>query len=418
MKKSLLFIFIWMAKISAAQYCWQFRSGYLQPRRAISAPGITDYNNFPCVHNHVPYSETIQIYFPTEYFYLNYNITADSIATSTLSPTCPVASAGSVIRHYIYIYGRGRELVAKISGTANEQPGAYQLNIYGRVFTPYGVLPGTLDNIGFQFFLNVVGQNDTCTPVNVQSLHTACATPTVDTACHFSLMMATSPTVTGCQFDSTSLIITQPTGTGYQYEFAIFSNGITDTIFPFGFRIDSSSATATVYNTDAGAFVSVKDSNGCTAGTIIDISPRSGPIHAPTICYATADSNSANGNSLTLVFERDNWFNNIATYTIYRQDYGNGTIHTVGVIPANDPGYITDTLPVAAIDSAAGPGSGETTYTLTCQTACSDTLSGGTYSPFILGVDTNPGGYPNVYWVNSNPINYNEISVFSRYSGR
>jgi len=415
MKRSLLFLFVWMVKISAAQYCGTSGPD-ICTTGGLSAPGITDYTTFPCVHNNVPYTGTIQIYFPTNYVYASYNIIADSITLDSIT-NLPCGLCWQC-NSPTFTYAGGGQACIQISGTANEKPGAYQLSMYGRVFTPFGVFPGTLDNIGFQFFLNVVGQNDTCAPINIQSLHTACATPSTDTACHFAILVNSDLTNPACQFDSATLMITQPTGSGYQYEFAILSV-LSDSLFPFSYRVDSGTTSALIYNTDITAFVSATDSSGCTSGAIIDISPLAGPVHAPTICYATADSSATNSNSITVVFERDDWFNNITNYTVHRQDDSYGDMTLIGSIPANDPGYIIDTMPLSLshIDSIGGTGTGTNTYSLTCQTACGDTLTGGTYVPFILGVDTNPGGYPSVYWINSTPINYDEITIFSRYPG-
>ena len=403
MKRVLVLILIFASCInfSMGQSCGYSGNGLCSPNNSLTSFGITDYRTFPCVKDSVSYSEVLQVYFPTSIQEFGTTVTIQSVTIDSIV-NLPCGLCWACNDSTLTYLGGGKACVL-ISGTSNEAHGTYQLGIYGHASTSLGVLSGNLDQLGFQFFMNVVGQNDTCGAVDIMNLHTACVGVLPNASCNFYFNL-NSRGINNCSFDSVIISVDQ-TSTAYSAFFWSADN--IDSFFTGQNRTGDSSS-FTIYKRDADFSLFVADSSGCYKGVMLLNTPSSGPLAAPQICYATTDSSQPNS-IVKFLFERDDYFHNVARYTLCRQDTPSqlSPLLLVGYSPSS-VGYIIDSMPVS---------SGFNTYSIFAVTTCGDsvTLVDNNYVRSVLTVDTSLGlGYPHLSWTNSSPLNYDKIYVFSR----
>ena len=413
----LLVLLLLSAKFSFSQYCGNAGSNICSANNTFTSPGISDYTTFPCVHNSTPYSEVVQVLFPDSVFQFGMWIRVDTIVIDSIT-NLPCGLCWSCDNSTFTYQGSSRACLL-ISGTANDVIGAYQINMYGTAHTALGNFSGSLENLGFQFFLNVVLQNAPCSAINILNLNVACSQsqpPHVN--CNFTVQLSSSNPVTNCHFDSTTLTVVQPSGPGYKYDWVIFPDSFN--IFPPNI-IQDSGQSIQVIGTNGLTSLSILDTaTGCSASPSLGFSSTSGFYHIPYICYATCDSSQTQNKGITLVFEKDDWFNNIANYSIYRQDslYQSPFLR-IGGIAATAPGEIVDTFPRVTGNTTLNGASFYTNiYAIGAVTTCGDQDMNYTwFRPSVLTVDTLLGGLPLLIWNNSNPLTYSGVYIFSRYPG-
>ncbi len=418
MKIRLLFVLMVLTvKVSLAQYCGTSGANICSANNTFTSPGITDYTTFPCVHNSTPYSQVVQVLFPDSVFQFGLWIPVDTIVIDSIT-NLPCGLCWSC-DNSTFTYMGGSRACLLLSGTANDVAGAYQINMYGTAHTALGNFSGSLENLGFQFFLNVVAQNAPCSPINILNLNKACSqTLPAPVNCNFTVQLSSSNPVTNCHFDSTTLTVVQPTGPGYKYYWTVFPDSIN--IFPPNI-IEDSGQTFQIIGTSGQPSLEIFDSiTGCSTIPPLDFTSTSGFFHVPSVCYATCDSSLTQNNGITLVFEKDDWFNNIANYTLYRQDsLGQNYLLTVGQIAGAATGKIIDTFSrVTGNSTLNGAPFYTDIYTLGAVTTCGDAASNyDGFTPSILTVDTMVGGLPLLVWNNSVPLTYSGVYIFSRYPG-
>src|ERR1019366_435082 len=122
MKKYLLFIALLYANISFAQYCGNAGPAICSTNNSLSAPGITAYTTFPCVHDSVPYDEVIQVFFPDSVLQFGLNIAISSIHIDSIT-NLPCGLCWSC-DNSSFTYGGGTKACVRVSGTTNDVHGA------------------------------------------------------------------------------------------------------------------------------------------------------------------------------------------------------------------------------------------------------------------------------------------------------
>ncbi|MCW3128412.1 MAG: hypothetical protein JWO03_4070 [Bacteroidetes bacterium] len=401
MRKNVLFLLLLaVVKLTSAQYCGTSNSSICSPTSTLTTFGMSDYNTFPCVHDSVAYSEVIEVYIPDTIVQFGQHVTVYSvILDSIVGLPCGLCWS---CNDPAFTYAGGSRGCIRISGTTNDVNGAYQIGIYGRAVTNLGTFPGNFDAIGFQFFLNVVGQHDNCAPIDILNLHTPCQGPPADSICHYHVNLASTP-ISTCPYTSTTISVTNLSAPNYHFYWRAI-----DSTF-FNPRIDSVASVFTVYRSDIFLTLSVTDSLGCRQNINL-ANTDGGPIASPTICYATTDSGQASG-TVKIMFERDNFFNNVASYQIFRADTQWQTSQYLVGASSGSVGYVIDSFPVSQ---------GINSYSISVIPSCVVTfqgVGGNQYIRSVLSVDTfGSGGYPAVHWTNSDPMNYDQIYIYSKGS--
>ncbi|HLP51172.1 MAG TPA: T9SS type A sorting domain-containing protein [Chitinophagales bacterium] len=373
----------------------------------MTVPGISDYNSFPCVKNTVPYDEVVQVLFPDSVSQFGFNVTVLNVRIDSITNLpcglCWQCDNASLT------YAGGTKACIKISGTPTDVEGAYQIKMYGTASTSFGPLAGSLETLGFQFFLNVVGATDACTPVNIQQLKTSCQvvdTSTTAHQCDLDIQLSSSTPVTNCNFDSAVITVAHPTGAGYKVYWESMD------FLTFTMTVDSVNSSLTVKPGSTFYSVTVRDSSGCVDHESI-LTSNAGPANTPRICYATYDS-TGNDNSLTLLYQKDDWFNNMATYKVYHQTLANTSGVLLATIPAANDGYVVDPSPLTFSELNSNV---VNTYSMQSTTICGDELGSSLFRPNVLSTTTTGAGYPMLVWTKSEPIVYDATYIFSRHVG-
>lgn len=396
MKKILLALFILTVHFSFSQYCGTSGPGICTPG-GLTAPGITNYQTFPCVKQGQAFNEVIQVFFPDTASQLGLSIPVSSIRIDSIT-NLPCGLCWEC-DNSTFTYAGGTQACIKISGTTTDVVGTYQLKMYGTAVTAFGAFPGSLEVLGYQFFLNVVPAASNCAPVNIMDLNVACSGTPVEPACNFDVQLSASYFGAACNYDSAAITIVSPLGNGYKFYWSkIDWNAGTITV---------DSVNTTIVAVGEAPYLSIVDSNGCYKSVDLTYSPSIGAIHLPTICYSTYDT-SATGmdNSLQVVFQRDDWFGTMSTYNLYGQITENGTPVLVASIPANAEGRIVDTNPAAYLYGLGG--------TSICGAGIQPQIPL-TYQPAQLYVGDGFGnGYPLLSWNHSVPITYDAVYIYSR----
>ena len=403
--------------VSFSQYCGNAGTNICSTNNQLTGPGISDYTTFPCVHNNTGYSQVVQVYFPDSVLQFGMWIPVTSITIDSIT-NLPCGLCWSC-DNSSFVYAGGSKACLLISGTANDVVGAYQINMYGTAVTGFGPFSGSLENLGFQFFLNVVGHNDSCSPINILSLHTSCSqSQPLSVNCNFNVQLSSSNPVSNCHFDSTTLTVVQPSGPGFKYYWEIFPD--TFSTFPT-IIVDSGQSQSVIDNNLGFVNLTIVDSTtGCSFTPQLSFSNTSGFVHSPAVCYATCDSSQAENKGITLVFQKDDWFNNVSDYVLYRQDsLYQSNLLTVGQIPSIAAGMINDTFPrITGNTYLNNVPFYMDYYTLGSVTTCGENMYNSQgFTPSILAVDTMSGGLPQLLWNNSRPLTYNGVYIFSRYPG-
>ena len=425
MRKILFFFLALSANVSFAQYCGYSSPNICSPTSTLTSPGISDFHNFPCIHDSLPYGQVMELYFPGTVSAFGLNVTVDSVRIDSIT-NLPCGICWAANDSDFTYPGLGRACI-KFSGTTYDTAGAYRLNMYGTAYTSFGAFPGSLTLVGFSFFLNVVGKNAACTAIDTNHLYIACngldtttqivigpLVPNV-TPCHFNVDVAGTPVV-NCTFDSATIRLTQPTGSSYHHYWTDFSLMGGNP----GFNIDSTSLSYTFQFNDFGQLI-VVDSTGCGDTLTFDMGQHAGPIVTPVICYGTSDTSQPTS-FMRFVFERNDFLNNISTYTLFRQDSSVGfynSVLLVGSSPGSAPGYITDAHPHPMDTTYSScPQCDMNTYHIGYNTTCGDTqINNGNnlYVSSELRVLRHPTyGLPLLVWTNSDPLNYDTVFIFSR----
>jgi hypothetical protein len=423
MKKIIFLFLVLFAKVSFAQYCGYSSPNICSPTSTLTSPGISDFHTFPYVHDSLPYSEVMEIYFPGTVSAAGLNVHVDSVRIDSIT-NLPCGLCWAANDSSFTYPGLGRACV-KLSGTTYDTAGAYRLNLYGMAYTSFGAFPGDLSVAGLNFFLHVVGKNAGCTAIDTSHLYLACngldtsttvvigpVVPNV-TPCHFHIDVASTP-VANCNFDSATLTLTQPVTSSYRHYWTRWNFVGVPTV-----NIDSTSLSFTYHYNDNLAQLTVVDSTGCGDTLTFDLLEHAGPVVEPRICYATSDT-SQSSSLIRFVFERNDFLSNVATYTLFRQDssFGLNLSSPVGTSSGSAPGYITDAHPHAMDTTYSScPQCDLNDYHMGYITTCGDTQTNNSffYVSSELRVLRHPTYHlPMLVWTNSNPLNYDTIFIYSR----
>ncbi len=416
MRTLLVIITLFICQTLAAQTCGNSGPS-ICTAGGLTQAGVTRYDTFPCVQNNIAYSEVMKLRFPDSVlvnysgFQINVIVSSIHIDSITNLPCglCWQADNASLT------YAGGSQACIRFSGTPNEAPGDYQVKMYGTAVSPLGTGPVTLNDLGYQFFLKVVAQGDTCPPAGAAViLHTACAPATpVRRPCTPNVILTSSTAPVNCHLDSTVITVVSPSGPGTHIEWINFN-------IPFGIDIDSIHNSFTYTTTPGGSFtvLAIRDSAGCATNLPgFVVTATSGAVSTPDICYATYDSADANGVALKLVFQKNDWFNSVNQYSLSRQEVaGQSNLTFIGTSLPGAPGYIVDPAPLQLSQYTSNT---INHYALTTKSSCGEDVGGGNgLNPSVLNVSPSyVSGYPYLTWTVAEPLYYDTTYIYSRYPG-
>lgn len=400
--------------ICAAQYCGTSGPNVCSNSNTLTVPGLMNYQSFPCVRDSVPFDEVIYFLVPEKYGYFDTPVLSMRIDSITNLPCGLCWQCDAPNRTYM----PGSRGCIRISGIPSESKGVYQTKVYATI-TTVNAKYGTIFDSRFQFYLNVVGKNDSCPPITItKHLSIACKSVDSNEFCDLNIIVKASRPVVNCNFDTTNLYVSQPTGSHLGYYWDIIDKNWNET--------EDSTPVIKVDTSTLLVYLQLTDSvTGCVNNEFIPFADYTGPYQVPKICYTTFDSTYGTQRGLKIVFEKNDWFNTFAGYgyDVYLQYDPLQPSRLVDHISSTSQGVVTDTIPQAAdiyfiIEPYISNYYSVVTY-LNCLSPVQETGSDFFNAP-VLWVDSaglSSSGYPSLYWMNSRPINYDRLFIFSRRPG-
>lgn len=384
MKTAKLLLLLLVCHYAAqAQYCGASGTMYCSPDSSLAAPGISDYNNMPCIQRNVSFSGNIQLYFPSTYGALP----VDSVHIDSVT-NLPCGLCWSNDKTSRMYYGGERGCIS-ISGTSQDSAGSYSLGMYGSVWAGGFVIHGaSLGQFWSNYYLYVIDAGGSCTHSASAPVRTAC---NGTAACTTPVSVHITNALPNCRYDTVKLATDRPYAS-YIWQ----QNG--DTM---------RTPTVSVYSGNNAVILSVIDSNHCTGYANVYFG-NAGPVTLPEVCYISSDT-SLEVPNMIVAFQKNNWFNNVTKYLLMGIDttHGVSTTHPEVAIAASANGYFRDTTMAYPM------------YVPMMTTVCNDTQGGSlfTLGLSVLRVDTT-GPAPILSWHLQYPYNYSAITVWGRAAGQ
>lgn len=174
MKASTLFLFLFVAMFSHAQFCGQSGPAVCSPvamgNDTSTVIEFSPYDSVPCIERNVAYNQSFMLKVDTPWYYqfggqtvTIYSFRIDSITNLP----CNICWATNKTNNTI---NTGDSMCVNLKGTTQDLPGQYKMRM---VFTANIGVPITTNNeaAGLHYYFRVINQGGTCAPVDTNAVN-------------------------------------------------------------------------------------------------------------------------------------------------------------------------------------------------------------------------------------------------------